>query len=111
MDNIESLPEQQQQQREARTAVTEVQSSFSHLNPIRIKNNTNGNILPMENRKVENRIQYNGNDSSSTSSSADDMKHEHYADKGHFKHGWKNVYHKEEWGEANKYHDIWRLNT
>ena len=30
-------------------------------------------------------------------------------DKGYAKHGWKNVYHKEEWGEAKKYHDIWRF--
>lgn len=29
-------------------------------------------------------------------------------DKGYAKHGWKNVYHKEEWGEAKKYHDVWR---
>lgn len=29
-------------------------------------------------------------------------------DKGFAKHGWKNVYHKEEWGEAKKYHDVWR---
>lgn len=29
-------------------------------------------------------------------------------DKGYAKHGWKNIYHKEEWGEQKKYHDIWR---
>lgn len=31
-----------------------------------------------------------------------------YHDRGYVRHGWKNVYHKEEWGEASKYHDIWR---
>lgn len=35
-------------------------------------------------------------------------KKKYYQDKGHVKHGWKNVYHKEEYAEANKYHDIWR---
>lgn len=29
-----------------------------------------------------------------------------YKDQGHKKHGWKNVYHKEEWGDSKKYHDI-----
>ena len=29
-----------------------------------------------------------------------------FKDKGHRKHGWKNVYHKEEWGDSKKYHDI-----
>ena len=67
------------------------------------------NMLPMEHHKVENKIQYdNGNDSSATDMKQEG-KNEYYADKGHFKHGLKNVYHKEEWGEANKYHDIWRL--
>jgi hypothetical protein len=28
---------------------------------------------------------------------------EWYKDKGHKKHGWKNVYHKEEWGDSKKY--------
>lgn len=31
-----------------------------------------------------------------------------FKDKGYARHGWKNVYHKEEWGEAIKYHDVWR---
>lgn len=29
-----------------------------------------------------------------------------FKDQGHRKHGWKNVYHKEEWGDSKKYHDI-----
>lgn len=29
-----------------------------------------------------------------------------FKDQGHKKHGWKNVYHKEEWGDSKKYHDI-----
>ena len=29
-----------------------------------------------------------------------------FKDHGHRKHGWKNVYHKEEWGDSKKYHDI-----
>ena len=31
-----------------------------------------------------------------------------YKDKGAKKHGWKNSYHKEEWGDNKKYHDVWR---
>ncbi|KAH9517019.1 hypothetical protein DERF_007719 [Dermatophagoides farinae] len=125
MNNMDDETKQQQQQREARTMdfipLTDVQQpSSSHLNPIRIINKNDDekqeknekdfieNMLPMEHRKVENKIQYdNGNDSSATDMKQEG-KNEYYADKGHFKHGWKNVYHKEEWGEANKYHDIWR---
>nr|XP_027202973.1 GATA zinc finger domain-containing protein 15-like [Dermatophagoides pteronyssinus] len=122
-DNDEILmipkPEQlKQQPRESRTMdfkplIFDIQQpSSSHLNPIRIRNhsiNDNVDMLPLENK-----ILYNdeADDNDPSSSSTSDMKHEgkneHYADKGHFKHGWKNVYHKEEWGEANKYHDIWR---
>lgn len=29
-----------------------------------------------------------------------------FKDSGHKKHGWKNVYHKEEWGDSKKFHDI-----
>jgi len=29
-------------------------------------------------------------------------------DRGHEKHGWKNIYHKEEWGVNKKFHDVWR---
>lgn len=31
-----------------------------------------------------------------------------YKDRGAKKHGWKNTYHKEEWGDNKKYHDVWR---
>ncbi len=31
-----------------------------------------------------------------------------YKDRGAKKHGWKNTYHKEEWGDKKKYHDVWR---
>ncbi|XP_075678652.1 uncharacterized protein LOC113796882 [Dermatophagoides pteronyssinus] len=123
-DNDEILmipkPEQlKQQPRESRTMdfkplIFDIQQpSSSHLNPIRIRNhsiNDNVDMLPLENKILYN-DEADDNDPSSSASASDmkqEGKNEHYADKGHFKHGWKNVYHKEEWGEANKYHDIWR---
>lgn len=47
-------------------------------------------------------------DDSGEGKNHDKERMQYLKDKGYAKHGWKNVYHKEEYGEAKRYHDIYR---
>ncbi|KPM05571.1 hypothetical protein QR98_0040360 [Sarcoptes scabiei] len=80
-------------------------NNFSNNN----NNNNNNQMLKLSTNTLWSKTStLPSSQSSARKLSKSDGEDRSMIDQGNSRHGWKNIYHKEEWGEANKYHDVWR---